>query len=88
MTDKEKEMLLDLQAFIEHCIEQDADFWWALHNLRHDVNGAVYHKDTGLEDTFVPRSNGYADAQLNQELEHMLEEHEQFKAERREERHG
>ena len=55
MTDKNKEILKDIIAFIDWSIKNDRSFFWVLGNLGHDVRGLVME-----EECFTPRTSGYS----------------------------
>ena len=54
MTNKEKQQLKDIQAFIDYSLENDARFGLVLSTIGHDVGGLL-NKD----ECFLPRTDGY-----------------------------
>ncbi len=54
MKESEKQVLRDLQGFIEWGIKHNKDFGWILGNVGHDVNGLL-----SKQKPFSPRTYGY-----------------------------
>lgn len=44
MNEEEKKMLLDFQAFIQYCIEDDRTFSFCISCLTYDINKSTYEK--------------------------------------------
>jgi len=64
MTEREVELLRDMQSFLKFCIENGMSFATAIGTLNHDVNGlgryGLFNLEDALRDGFLPKVTGYS----------------------------
>lgn len=70
MTERELNLLLDMQAFITFCIENGLSFRTAVGTIGHDVNGILAPGDMFERGIFAPKVGGYQKvlSELSQEM--------------------